>query len=160
MTHSHFPFLAVRGKVLHQRGVPVQQHQQQRIWSLQKFFRHPAEVPETLICLTAAFFVPAKLAVPHISFLLGEMAVAQALQTVTDRKGALAIGLAGAGASLLAIRLLLRSRVDRFREVPGSWFLGVLPELGPGGLGCLSLSVCLSVCLCLCLCVCLWTNML
>ena len=61
------------------------------------------------------------------------MVLAQTMQTITDRKGALAIGLAGAGASLLAIRLLLRSRVDRFREVPGSWLLGVLPELGPGG---------------------------
>ncbi|CAE7782883.1 CYP27A1, partial [Symbiodinium necroappetens] len=71
----------------------------------------------------------------HLSF-SDAMALAQAIQSVADhvadRRGAVTIALAGAGASLLAVRLLLRSRVDRFPEVPGYWLLGVLPELGPG----------------------------
>ena len=71
----------------------------------------------------------------HLSF-SDVMALAQAIQSVVDhvadRRGAVTIALAGAGASLLAVRLLLRSRVDRFPEVPGYWLLGVLPELGPG----------------------------
>jgi len=49
------------------------------------------------------------------------------LQIVTERR-ALAAALAAAGASLLAIKLLLPSRPERFRQVPGGWLLGVLPE--------------------------------
>ncbi|CAE7217322.1 cyp-13A1 [Symbiodinium natans] len=49
------------------------------------------------------------------------------LQMVNERR-ALAAALAGAGASLLAIKLLLQSRPERFRQVPGVWLLGVLPE--------------------------------
>ena len=86
------------------------------------------------MCTTAAFLLPAKaLSICFSELLLVHaMALAHVVQTVKDQRGALAIGLAGAGASLLAIRLLLRSKVDRFREVPGSWLVGVLPQLGPG----------------------------
>ncbi|CAE7893152.1 CYP4C21 [Symbiodinium necroappetens] len=55
------------------------------------------------------------------------------LQIVTERR-ALAAVLAGAGASLLAIKLLLQSRPQRFRQVPGGWLLGVLPETQYGRL--------------------------
>lgn len=34
---------------------------------------------------------------------------------------------------LLALRWLLQPKQKSFRKVPGVWFLGVLPQLGPGG---------------------------
>jgi len=60
------------------------------------------------------------------------MVLEQALQTINEHRGGLACAAASAGASLLALRILFRTRADRFEEVPGSWLLGVLPQLGKG----------------------------
>mmetsp|Transcript_36513 Transcript_36513/g.85534 ORF Transcript_36513/g.85534 Transcript_36513/m.85534 type:complete len:487 (-) Transcript_36513:147-1607(-) len=54
------------------------------------------------------------------------------MQTLAERRTVLAATLAGAGVSLLAIRWLRSAKVERFRQVPGHWLLGVLSQLGPG----------------------------